>query len=435
MEENIKENSIIKTMSILPEDHKYLTFLKKVFRHEFRKNGFRRLSVPNFIEKSFYENIFWENLSDYVYTHNIDDFWDFCMKSAPEILNMKAYLENEELKEGIQPVYSYYMDRFYPKNTENIEGIALFGWDIVWEDDPIIDAQMIYMTYSILNKIGLEWDFEIRLNSIWTKKEQEKIKEELNNFYDNKKHLLSEESLKNLEINPMKLLSTKNEDEQILAENAPKTTKYLKKDSKKDYASFKEYLDLLWIEYIEDNTLIPNYDYVNNSIWEFRLKESWDIISTWYRYNILSLLVWAEKEVPGAWFYIDTWKVINLLKAKNITIKNKDKLDLYFVQLWDEAKKVVLPLSLKARDSGVNTAVSLWTPSMKEQMLKAQRSWAKYVVMVGVMEARNGVFQIRDLEMWTQEEVKKEDLIDYVIEKIWKENLDFYEPSRDLLKN
>jgi hypothetical protein len=50
--------SLVKTINILPEDHKYLTFLKKVFRHEFRKNGFRRLSVPNFIEKEFYENIF-----------------------------------------------------------------------------------------------------------------------------------------------------------------------------------------------------------------------------------------------------------------------------------------------------------------------------------------------------------------------------------------
>jgi histidyl-tRNA synthetase len=31
---------------IFPDEHKYLTFLKKVFRHEFRKNGFRRISIP-----------------------------------------------------------------------------------------------------------------------------------------------------------------------------------------------------------------------------------------------------------------------------------------------------------------------------------------------------------------------------------------------------
>ena len=38
-----------------------------------------------------------------------------------------------------------------------------------------------------------------------------------------------------------------------------------------------------------------------------------------------------------------------MLKEKNIEIRDKDKIDLYFVQLGDEAKKAVLPLSLAAR--------------------------------------------------------------------------------------
>lgn len=36
------------TRDFLPEDHKYFTFLKKVFRHEFRRNGYRRVSHPSF---------------------------------------------------------------------------------------------------------------------------------------------------------------------------------------------------------------------------------------------------------------------------------------------------------------------------------------------------------------------------------------------------
>jgi len=38
-----------------------------------------------------------------------------------------------------------------------------------------------------------------------------------------------------------------------------------------------------------------------------------------------------------------------MLKEKHVSIKNKDKIDLYFVQLGDEAKRVVFPLSLEAR--------------------------------------------------------------------------------------
>jgi len=77
--------------------------------------------------------------------------------------------------------------------------------------------------------------------------------------------------------------------------------------------------------------------------------------------------------------------------------------------------------------------VSLWTPSMKEQILKAQRVWAKFIVICWVMEAKNNVFQVRDMEKWTQEEVKKDELLEYIINKIWKENLDFYCPARDLI--
>jgi len=53
--------------------------------------------------------------------------------------------------------------------------------------------------------------------------------------------------------------------------------------------------------------------------------------------------------------------------------------------------------------------------------------------MVGVMEARSGNFQVRNMEAGTQAEVKKEDLIEYIIEKIGREKLDFYDPAKELV--
>jgi hypothetical protein len=40
-----------------------------------------------------------------------------------------------------------------------------------------------------------------------------------------------------------------------------------------------------------------------------------------------------------------------MLKGRNTKLKNKDCIDLYFVQLGDEAKQVVLPISLQAREA------------------------------------------------------------------------------------
>jgi len=54
----------------------------------------------------------------------------------------------------------------------------------------------------------------------------------------------------------MLLLLSTEENEEILAKEAPAMTKFLKKDSKTHYASFKDYLDLLKIPYVEDHTLV-----------------------------------------------------------------------------------------------------------------------------------------------------------------------------------
>lgn len=430
---NDLNNSIVKTKNIFPDDHKYLTFLKKVFRHEFRNNGFRRISTPYFCEMSFFDQVFKEKSWDNVINFNIDWVWKIWLRPDPSLFSLKSYVEWERLEE-IQPVYSYFMDRFYPKNIDNsIEWKAYFGWDVIWENDVIIDIQNLFIVTNILNKIWLSWEYETRLNFTWNKKEIEKYKETLYDFYSDKKHLLTEKWLYLLENDILKLLKTDNEDEQILAKSATNITKFYKKDSKKDYLKAKEYLDLLEIEYIEDNTLFGEYDFNDWIIWEIKLKSSNEIIAKWYWYNELSNLMWVNKEIPWSWFWVEVFKIIELLKQKNIAIRNKDTLDLFIVQLWDDAKKVVLPLSMKAREAWIKTAVSLWTPSMKDQMLKAQRSWATYIVMVWMMEAKNWVFQVRNLEAWTQQEVKKDDLIDYIIDKIWDRALDFYEPSRDLL--
>jgi histidyl-tRNA synthetase len=70
----------------------------------------------------------------------------------------------------------------------------------------------------------------------------------------------------------MFLLASEEEDEKILASQAPSIIKFLKKDSKAHYIKFKEYLDILKVPYVEDHTLIAKNEYNTNSTWEFRTK-------------------------------------------------------------------------------------------------------------------------------------------------------------------
>ncbi len=425
------KNIISQGKNYLPEDHRYFTFLKKVFRHEFRKNWFRRISTVFFENLSILENIYDE---EFIEENIFKVKWDKALKTNPSIWNMLAYL-NENLWEEIQPIYLYYIDNYFSKLSCNYkrEENYLIWWDIIWESDPIMDAMLVYITYSTLNKIWLENKFSISLNCVLNDKEFEKYIIDLKDFYYNKKHLLSESSLIYLEKNALKLLDSTLENEIILAKEAPKMLDYMKKNTKTHFNKFVSYLDMLSISYKIDNNLFSEFTYNSNTIWNFKKNNSNEVVSCWWRYDNLSKILWEKKEIWWVWFNISVENIIEMLKESNVKIKNKDELDLYFVQLGDDAKKLVFNLSLEAREKWIKTMLSIWTPSMKEQILKAQRAWAKFIVIVWVMEAKSGNFQVRDTINWTQEEIQKEKLLDYIIEKIWEENLDFYCPVKDLI--
>jgi hypothetical protein len=64
-------------------------------------------------------------------------------------------------------------------------------------------------------------------------------------------------------------------------------------------------------------------------------------------------------------------------------------------------------------------------------MKKANRLKARFVAIVGIMEAKKGVCQLKDMLHGTQVEVKIQDLLDRVIAEIDPNELDFYVPAKD----
>jgi len=112
---------------------------------------------------------------------------------------------------------------------------------------------------------------------------------------------------------------------------------------------------------------------------------------------MLSKKMGYKDEIPAVGFAMGMERLTQALVDKGIQLKDKDSIDLYFIQLGEDAKKLVFPLTLQAREAGINTLSSLGTPSLKAQMKKANRINARYVVMVGLMEAKSGKFQVRDM--------------------------------------
>jgi histidyl-tRNA synthetase len=103
LEESLEEESahFIKQRVLFPEDNRYFAFLKKVFRHQFRKSGFKRITVSSITKTSSLKKSGSNNIIE------INPEYSIKTDSTLSILN--SYI-NHEKSEELQPIYYYYVD-------------------------------------------------------------------------------------------------------------------------------------------------------------------------------------------------------------------------------------------------------------------------------------------------------------------------------------
>lgn len=68
---------------------------------------------------------------------------------------------------------------------------------------------------------------------------------------------------------------------------------------------------------------------------------------------------------------------------------------------------------------------------MRVQLKKANKLAARFVIIIGIMEARKQVCQFKDMDEGTQIELPLDEVIPHVLSLIDKDTLSFYHPSKD----
>ncbi len=363
---------------------------------------------------------------------------DLVLKPESTAGVMRAYLENFQSES--QPVYLFYIEphfRYDRPQKGRYRQFHQIGSEIIGERDPVLDAENIHMAVKILSDCGLKGKFTTKINTLGNAKEREAYIAELQAFFRGKSHLLDEIDQARVENNPLRLLDSKNPDVREILPFAPKLKDFMKKDSIAYYESVKEYLTILGIDFVEDANLVRGLDYYCDVVFECvdNSGRSQDSFCGGGRYDDLATSLGNKNTIPAAGFAIGVERLIDAMVESGLTVKNKDTIDLYFIQVGDEAKKLALPLSIQAREMGLNVLASFGSPSMKTQLKKANGLKAKYVAIIGIMEARRGVCQLKDMEKGVQKEIKLTALLDHMVDIIGEKNLDFYDPTKELIQN
>jgi len=420
---------------ILPKDHEYHTFIKKVVRHRCRQAGFRRITTPMFE----FTDVFARSIgatSDIVskemYTFEDKKGRSLTLKPESTAGVVRAYIQNG-MQSMPQPVALYYIEphfRYDRPQKGRYRQFWQFGFEVIGESDPAIDAQLIYLAWKILDDLGIAQLFSIQLNNIGCAQCRPAYTQVLKDFYYGKERSLCYNCKDRLEKNPLRLLDCKEEDCQILAQIAPKLTDYLCEDCKAFDRDVKEFLEEMKIDYKDNPSLVRGLDYYTKTVFEFwdKTDGAQNAIGGGGRYDGLVELMGGQPTAASG-FAAGMDRIIANMKREKIKVPQKDDLHVFVAQLGQEAKKRCLPLIADLRDAGIKTMGALGKGSIKTQLRMADKFNVPYTIILGLTEVREGTAIIRDMKVGSQKTVPFEDAVEEMVALIGEDDLDLYSPG------
>jgi len=261
-------------------------------------------------------------------------------------------------------------------------GVEAFGFD-----SPQVDAEQIVMLARLWRELGIQ-DVELQINSIGDAHERAEYRNVLIAYFEQHMELLDEDAKRRLHTNPLRILDTKNPRMQAMCEAAPKLIDCLGDASRKHFDSLCQLLEAAGVAYAINARLVRGLDYYNRTVFEWVTTKlgAQGTIAGGGRYDALVERLGGDA-TPACGFGIGLERVFLLMQEYGITAD--DAPDVYLVNVGELAEQQAFAITETLRNAGLNVVLHAGGGSFKSQMKKADRSQARFALILGDDEVAN----------------------------------------------
>lgn len=286
-----------------------------------------------------------------------------------------------------------------------------FGAEIIGADDPIADVEIISFMMTIYNRVGIT-NTTLKINSVGDPESRAAYKEALKNYFRPHLDKLSEISQDRFEKNPMRILDSKEEEDQPFVDDAPVITDYLTEETRQHYAKVKAHLDELGIFYTEDPHLVRGLDYYTRTAFELISPDlgAQDALGGGGRYDLLVEEIGGQP-TPAVGFAAGIERLLIACEELDIPLADEKSVDIYIVTIGENARTWALNHLPKLRKHDISAAMDYMGRSVKAQMKDADRENAKYTIIVGDNELNEKKFTLRDMKASKEESISFDEIL------------------------
>lgn len=415
----LKFKSITGTRDILPPETYKWHWVEENLRKIFESYSYNEIRTPIFEETNLFARGIGQNtdiVGKEMYTF-IDKGGD-SLTLRPELTAsvIRAYIQHNLGNESLLNKFYYIGPVFRQERPQagRYRQFHQFGLEALGSQHPSIDAEIISIAVEIYNFFKVE-DFNLKINSIGCPKCRTKYKEILQSELLKVKSQLSAESQKRIELNPLRVLDSKDERDKEATKNAPILLNYLCEECNTHFETLKKYLDELEIKYTVDGRIVRGLDYYTKTAFEIITKSlgSQDALAGGGRYDLLAEEL-GGNPTPGIGFASGMERLILMLEKQNLfNIEDKQK-SVFIVSVDDYSRPKALRLAANLRKENIKTDLDFNLRSVKAQFREANKKNAKIVIVVSKDELETGELTLKNMSTGEQNKIKISNVINEI---------------------
>lgn len=265
------------------------------------------------------------------------------------------------------------------------------------------DVEIILLATKILCQLGIE-NTVLQINNIGNTDTRQLYQEKLSQYFTSYKSQLSKISLNRLEVNPLRILDSKEEMDFDIINKAPMITEYLSKEEKSNYSNLLSHLGALNISYEENGRLVRGLDYYNSTTFEISTisSRSQNALLGGGRYDYLVESM-GGPSTPAVGFAAG---IERLILESNLKLPNKGP---DFFIGYETGSSKILKIANQLIDNGFSVFIDTLKKSEKNQTKHAIKLNAKYYLRL------NDKIMLKDLHSKKEFEVNSANQIkDYL---------------------
>jgi histidyl-tRNA synthetase len=268
------------------------------------------------------------------------------------------------------------------------------GIEYLGEPSADADVEVIEFGYRLLEAVGID-DTVVLLNSIGDPADRVAYRDLLVEYLEGRRSELSEDALRRLADNPLRVLDSKVDTEVVAG--APLPLDHLGTEAARHHDAVVAAVDRRGLRWESAPRLVRGLDYYNRTVFEYispSYTAAQDALGGGGRYDPLAELL-GGRATPAVGLAMGCDRIALAMAERGS--EEAGTLDAFVVVADAERRDDALDLAARLRLSGVRADIDLGDRSMKAQFRQASRRGATYVAIVGE-EWADGTVTVRDMD-------------------------------------